>query len=528
MAQRQRSHGQGTLFKRNGRGPWIASWYDHIGQRRTKSTRTTDKATGERILTKHVSGVALRRDGVVDARQDRFILESRKPLAEHVADYIGHCRDTGQAEGHVTQKERHMMRLVKATGASRLADLTADVLERYMRTLLDEGLSARTANFARQIAVAFTSWCVKTGRVESNPLKVVPKLDEQRDRRRVRRPLTDEELARLLAVAGDRGRRLWYLLAAQAGLRRGDLRRLRWADIDFDAGTITISEGKAKRTDTLPLHQQLAEELRRRRDEAIALPQSKVFPQAVTNETRLKDFLRAGLAREVVVTDGNIQPVMVGERNRRQPKTHIVTEDAEGRVIDLHALRTTLGTALARAGVAPQVAMKIMRHSDYKTTLKHYTVLGSTDMSAAIERVAGISLSKSETVRQTGTDAVAVVPDVTNGCASVCTQQYRQQLRRESSRPSATQCDDGETIVDKNPQKPTIQATSGRSSVVELQPSKLVMWVRFPSPAPLPNTDARCQIATTGVYLAHGGQVAAPGPPHPPPRRFAKSGQTRP
>jgi integrase len=101
----------------------------------------------------------------------------------------------------------------------------------------------------------------------------------------------------------------------------------------------------------------------------------------------LKDFLRAGLAREEIVTDANGEPVMVGKGKRRRPKTRIVAEDAEGRVIDLHAMRTTLGTNLARAGITPQIAQRIMRHADYRSTQKHYTVLGLTDTAKAIQQL---------------------------------------------------------------------------------------------------------------------------------------------
>ena len=58
-------------------------------------------------------------------------------------------------------------------------------------------------------------------------------------------------------------------------------------------------------------------------------------------------------------------------------------------MINLHALRTTLGPNLARAGVAPQLAQKIVRHADYRTTLKHYTVLGLVDTTRAIKMIAG-------------------------------------------------------------------------------------------------------------------------------------------
>jgi integrase len=369
---------------------------------------------------------ALRRDGVIDARKDRFSEENRKPLAEHVADYVAHCQHAGHAGKHIAEKRRNLGRMLDGTGATRLSELTADVLEGHLRTLRDRGLSARTVNFARQIAVAFVNWCKQTGRAEANPLAVVAKLDERKDRRRMRRPLTDDELARLLAVAEPAGRKAWYMAAALAGLRKGDLRRLTWGDVDFDAGTITIRDGKAKRTDVIPLHAQLAGELKRRLAEHPALPTARVFPETVTDQTRLRDFLGARLARREVVTDANGQPVMIGKGKWRRPKTRIVTEDEQGRVIDLHAMRTTLGTNLARAGVAPQIAQQIMRHSDYRTTQKHYTVLGVTDTAKAMERVPRIDRPQ----REAATGTMDTRPQQR-------AQQFPRQLGRETGQSGA-------------------------------------------------------------------------------------------
>ena len=403
---RKRGNGQGSLYKRKSDGCWIASWYDHDRKRHEESTGTTSRATAERILRKKIDDALLRREGIIDAKADRFASENRKPLADHIADYIEHCRHVGQAVRHVDQKYTHLKALRQAAGATRLSDLTADALERHLRTIKAAGKSARTVNFARQIAVAFVSWCVDTARVESNPLAIVPKLDESRDRRRVRRPMTDDELARLLDIAGNR--RLWYMAAALAGLRKGDMQRLKWKDIDLDAGTVTISHGKAKRTDMLPLHPQLAEALRQEREAARALPAAKVFPTTPTDATRLRDFLKAGIARREVITDAEGKPVMIGKCRHQRPKTRIVAEDEEGRAIDLHALRTTLGTSLARAGVAPQLAQRIMRHSDYRTTLKHYTGLGLTDPAQAIAKLPPIEADKpAAAIHATGTTGQA-------------------------------------------------------------------------------------------------------------------------
>ena len=72
--------------------------------------------------------------------------------------------------GTIFRLDAHLDRLTGNIGATRLPDLTADTLERHLSLLRDDGLSVRSLNFARQIAVAFLSWCVKTGRAESNPL----------------------------------------------------------------------------------------------------------------------------------------------------------------------------------------------------------------------------------------------------------------------------------------------------------------------------------------------------------------------
>ena len=459
---KHRSKGLGSLYKRGGKGAWIAAWFDHAGLRREASTRTSDKAAAERILAKRVADAALRRGGVINAAQDRLATEGRKPLSEHVEAYVLHCRRAGQSSHHVSQKRSHLERFLARIEAARLSDLTADALEHHLALLAEEErLSARSVNFARQIAVAFVSWCVRTGRMDSNPLKVVPKRDETLDRRRVRRPLSDEELARLVAVADGRGRGAWYMAAALAGLRKGDLKALSWADVDFEEGTLSIRGGKAKgRVDMVPMHPQLVEALLRLRGESLTVsPTAKVFRGCVTDLTRQKDFLRAGLARLEPILDENGHTVMVGKGKRCRPKTRIVTEDEEGRVIDLHALRTTLGTQLARAGVAPQIAQRVMRHADYRTTMRHYTRLALVDTAKAVAQLPRVGATlggEQQRQRATGTHgslppraakALTVGESKSgSGDPQQWPQQFPQQMGRGPMPTRASGCDDETTV----------------------------------------------------------------------------------
>jgi hypothetical protein len=60
-------------------------------------------------------------------------------------------------------------------------------------------------------------------------------------------------------------------------------------------------------------------------------------------------------------------------------------EDDNGRVIDVHALRHTTATFLAKAGVAPRTAQSIMRHSDIRLTLGSYTDPQLLDEASAVD-----------------------------------------------------------------------------------------------------------------------------------------------
>ena len=100
-------------------------------------------------------------------------------------------------------------------------------------------------------------------------------------------------------------------------------------------------------------------------------------------------------------------------------------------MIDLHAMRTTL----ARLGTKPQVAREIMRHSDYKTTLTHYTMLGLSDTAGAIKELPDIG--EPETIIATGTMDASVDP-----------QQIPQQSEHESVQFDAT-ASDQDTMVNE-------------------------------------------------------------------------------
>ncbi len=85
---------------------------------------------------------------------------------------------------------------------------------------------------------------------------------------------------------------------------------------------------------------------------------------------------------------------------------------------DFHALRHTLGTILSKAGVAPRVAMELMRHTDLRLTMKVYTDPRVFDLSGAVESLPGVE-EVAQAKAATGTDGKAAGGvAVNNGTAS--------------------------------------------------------------------------------------------------------------
>lgn len=206
--RRQRSKGAGTLFRRTPKGPWIARWFDHNGGRREASTRTTDKAAAERVLAKRAADAAIRRDGVIDPEQDRYIAEAQNTLAKHIAENDEYLRvhinrKTGfpATPEHRSHRQKHLKTVAEALDWTEFENLDRAKLETWLAGREDAGMSARTRNTYALSWCAFANWCVDTARLVVNPFTRLGRANERADRRRHRRALSANELRQLLDAA---------------------------------------------------------------------------------------------------------------------------------------------------------------------------------------------------------------------------------------------------------------------------------------------------------------------------------------
>jgi integrase len=225
--------------------------------------------------------------------------------------------------------------------------------------------SDRTIDQYLEVAKRFLAWCCRQNPpyLNHNPLASVEKIEKPR-RARLRRALGEDELMRLLTVAGARAP--LYRTAALTGLRKDELRQLQWRDVRLDHAKPCLQlrpeANKSRRDERVPLQPGVVRLLASIRPVGSG-PLDSVFPGIPTLQTFRRDLRRVGI------------PV----------------EDAEGKRADFHSLRYSFCTFLARAGVPIRTAMELMRHRDPKLTLQLYTDAGHLETDEAVSRLPDLS-----------------------------------------------------------------------------------------------------------------------------------------
>ncbi|MGD8452198.1 MAG: tyrosine-type recombinase/integrase [Phycisphaerae bacterium] len=443
---------------------WAIEYTDAGGHvRRVKGY--ADKGATLAKAAELTRAVERERAGIIDQQSIDLSASLKANIDRHVDAYETHLRASGVSAAHLSETLRRLRRIVADCGFTRLAGVTAEPVQRWLGLRESEGMGARTRNTYTASLRAFIRWAVADGRMVADPLGTLRRADEAGDRRRERRALTEDELLALLRVAelrplaehgresikreenpdgkpgplalepltlanidaaADRAaeklrlkpafvaklrrlgreRGLIYRTLVLTGLRRGELAALLWGDLSLDgkAPTLTVRAAVAKnrKAETLPIRADLAESLRAWRadcgDGAASGPVFRVPKQLVCILDR--DLVAAGIARRVKAKD-----------RKGRDCWRIDTRDADGRTVDVHALRHTTATYLAKAGVAPRTAQTIMRHSDIRLTLGTYTDPRLLDTAAALDALPSMdAVPDRGHGRATGTDSATATP----------------------------------------------------------------------------------------------------------------------
>ena len=212
-----------------------------------------------------------------------------------------------------------------------------------------------------------------------NPLKGIKKLKVGSDLKVKRRALNELEIKRVLQVysAGNthhgldsESRALVYELALTTGLRYNEIKTLERMDFDLTQGTVTVQGKNSKNghTSTLPLKEGVWDKLKVYFECRPALPHVQAFLG-----------MQSGAGAKMLKTDLEFAGVDY--------------ENEYGKA-DFHSLRHTFCTMLAKSGVQPQVAQRLMRHSSIDLTMNYYTHILIEDKAEAIRQLPNFEVIK--------------------------------------------------------------------------------------------------------------------------------------
>ena len=328
-------------------------------------------------------------------------------LADHLTAFDQAQIAAGTTPGYRANLRQAVERVAEDCEFVSLADIARGPVERWLAARVGDGMSARTRNYYRESLVAFANWCVEGGRLRTHDLNRLPKADKKADPRRQRRALTEDELARLLVVVAarplaeartirrgvrkgqqaaklsaalverlNRVGREWALIVKTlvlTGLRANELRTLTVGQLDLTPGgeflQLDAADEKSREGNAVALRGDLAGDLRR---------WSTDSPPPDTN------------APLFAVPDGFLRILNRDPKAAGTPK-----RDDRGRTVDVHALRTTFGTLLSKAGVSLRTAQQAMRPSDIKLTMGVYTDPRLLDTRGAVEKLPALPVAGS-------------------------------------------------------------------------------------------------------------------------------------
>lgn len=228
---KRRGHGEGGIYQRESDGKWCASvdlGFVNGKRKRKVVYGETRKEVAEKIkalLRDHQQGVNIAPEVLtVEQFLKRWLEEAVKPK--------------NKASTLDSYTRIVTLYLVPHIGKLRLEKLTAVHVLTMQNTLLSEGLSTRTVQYARAVLRRALGQAVKWDLLNRN---VVPLVDAPRVEKHRITPLDEAQARRLLAAASGHRLEAMYRVALSLGLRKGEVLGLHWSDIDWRVRKLSIT-----------------------------------------------------------------------------------------------------------------------------------------------------------------------------------------------------------------------------------------------------------------------------------------------
>ena len=225
-----------------------------------------------------------------------------------------------------------------------LESLSTSHVQGYVTKRGKANCAPKTLQCEHKVIRACLNQARREGLISNNPAEAV----ELPEMQSIERGTFTAAEMKLLVDSADGEWKTLILLAYYTGARLGDCCSLEWSSVDLTAGTLTYTDAKTHKKIVLPLHPDLHTHL-----ESIATadkPQKHVMPGMVDRNNGGAN----GVSQQfkVVARKAGLDVQTVQGKGKR-----MVTKRS------FHALRHSFTSALANAGVSPELRMKLTGHA---------------------------------------------------------------------------------------------------------------------------------------------------------------------
>jgi integrase len=358
MRDNKRTRGTGGLVRKKGSSRWYALFYQH-GSQHCVSTGKKVRAEAEIELRKILG----RKDS-----NELPISEVRKLRYENLRDaYLENARihgrkslykpsENGEAKEPYFTSTVHLDRFFAGW---KVTEITPDAIRKFVKGRQKAGAANATIN--RSLAALKRMFNLA---IEDSKLQHAPHIELLKEAAPRKGFLEPEQFRRLRQELPERLRDA-FTLGYYTGMRLGEIRNLKWEDVDLNEGVIRLGQGETKSGNPriIPLVGEL-------RDMLSMVPRTKsvfVFgngaPLGQFRKAWQSACIRAGLGQIEVL--GNGKKVYTGTL--------------------FHDLRRTAVRTLTRSGNSEQIAMSISGHKT-ANVFRRYNIVTEDDLKDAVRR----------------------------------------------------------------------------------------------------------------------------------------------
>lgn len=357
-----------SAFVRRDEGRWFGVLkYKEGGKWRSKShvLAATGKAAARRELAEWRTDME-RRAADEDERASTTVPDYVLAFVDRLA--AGEIVEASTvADYHATAR-----RITSAFQGVVLRDLTPEAVQRWEAEMLRGGLSAATVGKAHRLLKQAMGDAVNLGIIARNPVGPVrpPKRKSPRpnaldlDGRTAVLAALDAMAATPITVSAR--------LALYCGLREGEVCGLRWTDVDFADGTITVRRSIGRREGGTYVKTPKTERVR-----DVPVPADLAETLGSWRNVQTAQALRAGVTfpGDLYVTgrvDGAYYSPDILSREWRTLSKALDAKGTEGRIPTFHDLRHTFATCAIAEGVDVKTVSSILGHANAAMTLNVY------------------------------------------------------------------------------------------------------------------------------------------------------------